>query len=277
MKKNRAFLKWAGGKYSLVDEIRRYLPEGVRLIEPFAGAGTVFLNTDYDEYFLSDINIDLINLYKIVKREPERFVNDAKVLFSPKFNNSEAFYRIRLEFNQSMDPDPYPRAVKFLYLNRHCYNGLCRYNSLGEFNVPFGRHKTPYFPQIELEFFAKRAARATFYCEPYAQSMMRATKGSVIYCDPPYVPLSATASFTAYHTNNFSIDDHIKLAELAEMLSTQQIPVLLSNHETILTRKWYHQASQLHVVEGRRTISCNGGSRSKVNELFALFAKSPSN
>lgn len=103
MKKNRAFLKWAGGKYPLVDEIRRYLPAGKRLIEPFVGAGSVFLNTDYEEYLLADINADLINLYNIVKTQPDNFVRDAKVMFSGEFNQSEMFYALRSEFNQSQD------------------------------------------------------------------------------------------------------------------------------------------------------------------------------
>ena len=178
MKKNRAFLKWAGGKYPLVDEIRRYLPAGKRLIEPFVGAGSVFLNTDYEEYLLADINADLISLYNIVKTQPDNFVRDAKVMFSGEFNQSEMFYALRSEFNHSQDP--YRRAVLFLYLNRHCYNGLCRYNSRGEFNVPFGRYKKPYFPEAELYWFAQKAQKATFVCEHYTQSMSQAVDGTVV-------------------------------------------------------------------------------------------------
>ncbi|OFS12067.1 adenine-specific DNA-methyltransferase [Hafnia sp. HMSC23F03] len=270
MKKNRAFLKWAGGKYPLVDEIRRYLPAGKRLIEPFVGAGSVFLNTDYEEYLLADINADLINLYNIVKTQPDNFVRDAKVMFSGEFNQSEMFYALRAEFNQSVDP--YRRAVLFLYLNRHCYNGLCRYNSRGEFNVPFGRYKKPYFPEAELYWFAQKAQKATFVCEHYTQSMGQAVEGTVVYCDPPYAPLSATANFTAYHTNSFSMTDQMKLAEVASHLSSRQkIPVLISNHDTELTRQWYAQAD-LFVVSARRTISSKVGGRNKVDELLALYS-----
>ena len=141
MKKNRAFLKWAGGKYPLIDDIKRHLPAGDCLIEPFVGAGSVFLNTEYDAYILADINNDLINLYNIVKTRTDEFVRDARVLFTPEFNESERFYVLRAEFNASSDP--YRRSVLFLYLNRHCYNGLCRYNLSGAFNVPFGRYKKP--------------------------------------------------------------------------------------------------------------------------------------
>ncbi|QOL16227.1 adenine-specific DNA-methyltransferase [Dickeya dianthicola] len=272
MKKNRAFLKWAGGKYPLVEEIRRYLPAGERLIEPFVGAGSVFLNTDYDSYILADINSDLINLYKIVKTETDAFISDARELFIDEVNTSDVFYRLRVEFN--LCTNDYRRALLFLYLNRHCYNGLCRYNMRGEFNVPFGRYKKPYFPQEELYWFAEKSQNATFVCEHYQQTLTNAMPGSVVYCDPPYAPLSATANFTAYHTNNFNHRDQQNLAQLAQQLSSQnQIPVLISNHDTVLTREWYRDASSLYVVKARRTISRNISGRSKVNELLALYCQ----
>ncbi|MCW2479306.1 adenine-specific DNA-methyltransferase [Candidatus Symbiopectobacterium sp. NZEC135] len=269
MKKNRAFLKWAGGKYPLVEEIRRYLPEGDCLIEPFVGAGSVFLNTEYDRYILADINSDLINLYDIVKTQTDDFIRDARELFTDEYNVAEIFYLLRDEFN--LCAVPYRRAVLFLYLNRHCYNGLCRYNMRGEFNVPFGRYKKPYFPEEELRWFALKARNATFVCEHYQQTLLKATQGAVVYCDPPYAPLSATANFTAYHTNNFNNIDQQSLATLAYRLSVESaIPVLISNHDTELTRAWYQDAA-LYVVRARRTISRNIMGRSKVNELLALY------
>lgn len=269
MKKNRAFLKWAGGKYPLVDEIRRHLPAGDCLIEPFVGAGSVFLNTDYDAYILADINSDLINLYNIVKLCTDNFVHDVRILFNNKFNKSDQFYLLRKEFNASIDA--YRRALLFLYLNRHCYNGLCRYNLRGEFNVPFGCYKKPYFPEEELYWFAEKSRNATFFCEHYCTIMTKAIRGTVVYCDPPYAPLSATANFTAYHTNNFSIIDQQDLARMAHQLSIEsQVPVLISNHDTELTRNWYQQAS-LYMVKVRRTISRNALGRGKVNELLALY------
>lgn len=274
MKKNRAFLKWAGGKYPLIEEIKRHLPAGDCLIEPFVGAGSVFLNTDYDAYILADINSDLINLYNIVKTRTGDFVRDARELFSDEFNNADAFYQLRTQFNLSRDP--YERAQLFLYLNRHCYNGLCRYNLSGEFNVPFGRYKRPYFPQDELEFFARKAneCNATFVCESYTQTLTNAQPGAVVYCDPPYAPLSATSNFTAYHTNGFDMADQQELARLANHLADErQIPVLISNHDTALTRDWYQQAAEMHVVQVRRTISSNAFGRSKVDELLALYKR----
>ncbi|BBV38841.1 adenine-specific DNA-methyltransferase [Citrobacter portucalensis] len=268
MKKNRAFLKWAGGKYPLLDDIKRHLPQGECLIEPFVGAGSVFLNTDFSRYILADINSDLISLYNIVKTRTDEYVQASRELFMPETNQAEVYYRFREEFNAS--EDPFRRAVLFLYLNRFGYNGLCRYNLRGEFNVPFGRYKKPYFPEAELYHFAEKAQNAEFYCLSYEECMNRADSNSVVYCDPPYAPLSATANFTAYHTNSFSPKEQAHLAEMAEKLVSKQIPVLISNHDTPDTREWYRAAKHFQ-VKVRRSISSNGGTRKKVNELLALY------
>ncbi|WCF12051.1 Dam family site-specific DNA-(adenine-N6)-methyltransferase [Edwardsiella piscicida] len=270
MKKKRAFLKWAGGKYPLIEEIRRHLPAGERLVEPFVGAGSVFLNTDYDEYLLADINADLVGLYNIVKDETDRFIGDARQMFCPELNVSEEYYRIREAFN--LCDDRYQRALYFLYLNRHCYNGLCRYNAKGSSTSPSGAIKT-LLPAGGAGVFARKAERAVFVCEHYQQTMLRAQPGAVVYCDPPYAPLSATANFTAYHVNGFGFAEQMRLAELAGELAQRQVPVLISNHETPLTREWYAQADALHVVKVRRTISRKTDGRSKVNELLALYGK----
>ncbi|WP_273977247.1 Dam family site-specific DNA-(adenine-N6)-methyltransferase [Vibrio parahaemolyticus] len=269
MKKQRAFLKWAGGKYGLVEDIQRHLPPARKLVEPFVGAGSVFLNTDYDHYLLADINPDLINLYNLLKERPEEYISEAKRWFVAENNRKEAYLSIRAEFNKT--DDVMYRSLAFLYMNRFGFNGLCRYNKKGGFNVPFGSYKKPYFPEAELEFFAEKAKKATFVCEGYPETFRRARKGSVVYCDPPYAPLSNTANFTSYAGNGFTLDDQAALADMAERTATERgIPVLISNHDTTLTRRLYHGAD-LSVVKVKRTISRNGGGRNKVDELLALF------
>ncbi|RXJ73450.1 DNA adenine methylase [Veronia nyctiphanis] len=269
MKKQRAFLKWAGGKYSLVEDIRKHLPDAKKLIEPFVGAGSVFLNTDFEQYRLADINPDLINLYNLLREQPQGLIADSKTMFTPEYNRKEAYLSVRAQFNQTTDP--YLRSIYFLYLNRHGFNGLCRYNKKGGFNVPFGSYKKPYFPEAEMEFFAEKAKRATFVCEGYQQSFSHARRGSVIYCDPPYAPLSTTANFTTYSSGGFTLDDQALLAEHAEKAAmSRDIPVLISNHDTPHTRRLYRGA-KLSVVKVKRTISRNGNGRNKVNELLALF------
>ena len=246
----------------------KHLPEGECLIEPFVGAGSVFLNTDFSRYILADINSDLISLYNIVKLRTDEYVEEARKLFTPENNHPDVYYQFRTEFNQSQDP--FRRALLFLYLNRHGYNGLCRYNLRGEFNVPFGRYKRPYFPQDELYHFAEKAQNAEFHCLSYEECMELAGVNSVVYCDPPYAPLSATANFTAYHTNSFSPAEQARLAEMAEKLVSKRIPVLISNHDTPDTREWYKAAKHFQ-VKVRRSISSNGGTRKKVDELLALY------
>ncbi|MDO6425584.1 Dam family site-specific DNA-(adenine-N6)-methyltransferase [Thalassotalea sp. 1_MG-2023] len=270
VKKQRAFLKWAGGKYSLTEKINTLLPSGKRLIEPFVGAGSVFLNSDFEHYLLNDINKDLINLYQAIQQDPVNFIDDAKRFFVSENNIPEAYYHLRSEFNATIDK--HYRSLLFLYMNRHGYNGLCRYNKSGGYNVPFGKYKKPYFPQAELEFFAEKAKKAIFICESYRQTFARANDGDVIYCDPPYVPLSKTASFTSYAGNGFGLDEQADLANAAEeVTSEKKVSVLISNHDTIWTRKIYQGAKTRKSIKVSRTISQKGTARKKVAELMVLY------
>mgnify|MGYP006135423857 FL=1 len=269
-KKHRAFLKWAGGKYSLCDVIAKMLPKGDCLIEPFVGAGSVFLNTDYDRYILNDINQDLINLYKIIQTTPDRYIDDARKFFSIANNQADVYYQLRAEFNASSDA--YFRSLVFLYMNRHGYNGLCRYNKSGGYNVPFGKYKRPYFPEVELNYFAEKSQKAEFVCKGYRDVFAQAKKGHVIYCDPPYVPLSKTASFTSYAGNGFGLDEQADLANAAEEVSIKgDISVLISNHDTIWTRKIYEHSNKITKLQVARTISQSANKRKKVAELLALY------
>ncbi len=269
--KQRAFLKWAGGKYMLSDVIQTMLPSGKRLIEPFVGAGTVFLNSDYSHYLLNDINQDLINIYQILQRQPAAYIEDTRKFFIANNNDPERYYQLRAEFNASKDS--YFRSLIFLYLNRHGYNGLCRYNMSGGFNVPFGRYKKdPYFPEQELNYFAEKAQKATFICKDFGDVFKMAKTNDIIYCDPPYVPLSETASFTRYSGNGFGLDEQKALAKAAEKTQKRKnITVLISNHDTPFTRKIYQQAVELKAVQVARMISQKGGSRNKVAELLVLY------
>ncbi len=268
LKKHRSFLKWAGGKFNLVEPIRAHLPDGKRLVEPFVGAGSVFLNTDFEHYWLNDINPDLIDLYRWLQQDPELYIEAARLLFVSKNNEKQRYLDFRAEFNECQAG--LRRSTLFLYLNRFGYNGLCRYNKKGGFNVPFGRYKRPYFPENELRIFAAKANRATLTCLPFEDVFAKVTGSDVVYCDPPYAPLSATASFTSYAGNGFSSADQLRLAECAWQCSNKEIPVLISNHDLASTRQWYHQA-QLSQLDVRRTISRNGKGRAKVSELLALY------
>jgi DNA adenine methylase len=267
----RPFLKWAGNKFRIVDRVKKKLPEGKRLVEPFTGSGALFLNTEYDEYLLCDANRDLIELYTILQDEGDAFIEEARRYFDDRYNNEESFYELREEFNTARKHEK--RAVLFLYLNRHGYNGLCRYNAKGRFNVPFGRYKRPYFPEKEMRAFHHKAQRAVFKHSSFEQTMAETRQGDVIYCDPPYVPLSASANFTSYSAGGFSLEQQQQLANLAQENARRGVPVLISNHSTELTRRIYKEAGAKcgRAFSVQRFISCNGKQRNMASELLALF------
>ncbi len=265
---HRPFLKWAGGKSRLLPRIHKVLPEGNCLIEPFVGAGAVFLNSQYDRYLLADINPDLINLYQILKQQKQAFINFSSQFFEEKYNHKSKYYELRELFNETEMGEL--RAALFLYMNRHGYNGLCRYNLKGKFNVPFGKYKKPYFPAAEMEHFGTIAARAEFICEDFRVVMNSAKKNDVIYCDPPYVPISATAYFTQYAQQGFSQKSQKDLADTAEKLVDRGVNVVVSNHDNAVTRRLYKQ-SLVRSFYVQRNISCQGAKRNKVKELLACY------
>jgi DNA adenine methylase len=267
--KNRAFLKWAGGKYSLLEHILPHLPHSTKLIEPFFGAGSVALNAKYDSYQLNDINADLVNLYKLVQGSPEEFVEGLAPLFTKESNDSAFYYERREEFNTT--EHSMRRALLFVYLNRHGYNGLCRYNRKGGFNVPFGRYVKPKMPAAEIRYFAERFRNAEFTNSDYVDVIKKAPDNSVIYCDPPYIPISKTASFTQYATNGFSLEAQETLANtVKDLVTTRPITVVISNHDTPLSRKLY-QGAKFKSFSARRFISQNAQNRKPVKELVAIF------
>ena len=156
--KLKPFLKWAGGKIRILPELKKRFPPGKRFIEPFLGAGSVSLNVDYPVYIVNDINQDLMSVWKYLQRDGMEFIRKAQCYFFHNSNNKEYFERKRKVFNGEIEcPSGIPftdyvKATLFIYLNRHCFNGLCRYNNKGKFNSPFGKYKDPvYFPREEME------------------------------------------------------------------------------------------------------------------------------
>lgn len=262
-------LKWAGNKFQILERINAKLPAGKRLIEPFSGSAALFLNTDFDRYLLNDINSDLIHFYKTLQSEGRAFIDYAKHLFTSDNNAEEAYYDLREQFNDT--DNARLKAALFLYINKHGYNGLCRYNASGRLNVPFGRYKRPYFPEKELlYFFEKSRKNVTFENKSFEAVMKNAREGDVVYCDPPYVPLSDTANFTAYSAGGFSMHQQKQLAELAEQLAQNGISVLISNHYTSVTKSIYSGAIK-YKFDVRRTISCDGTQRNMAREVLAVF------
>lgn len=263
----KPFLKWAGGKTRLVNDIKELLPHAKRLIEPFAGSCSVSLSLDYKGYLLADMNEDLINLYKWMQDDGEKIIRISKTYFV-KENLPEAnFYELRTKFNQTNSSRI--KSILFIYLNRHAFNGMCRYNSKGEYNIPCGKYTKPYFPETEMLAFIKwsRENNVTFLHSDFRQVMEMAEEGDVIYADPPYSPLSETSNFASYVSDGFSEQDHKDLTQLAK---NSKVPVLISNHNTPFTKNLYQDAIEIKEIMVQRMISGNA-KRDKASELMALF------
>ncbi len=265
----RPFLKWAGSKYAIRQHILANLPEGNRLIEPFMGSGTIFLNSQYKNYLLAEKNPDLIDLFRFIQKEGDVFIQDCLPYFRPENNSAEKYSLFRERFNQTLNNSECKRerALLFVYLNRHGYNGLCRYNNRGFYNVPFGRYAERVLPVESMKTFHQRSQQATFELADFRETLKKAKKGDVVYCDPPYVPL--TTSFR-YVPGNFTTQDHVELTQLAEKLGKKGIPVIISNHDTPETREYYKNArtSELSVF---RPINCQSQNRGRAPELIAVF------
>lgn len=269
----RPFLKWPGGKYRALNAILPHFPKTTTLIEPFVGAGAVFLNTDYQKYQLNDLNHHLIQLYATLAQRKKRFINSARSLFDTKFNDSKQYYAHRALFNTTADSSE--KSAIFMFLNRHGYNGLCRFNQSGQYNVPFGYYPKTYFPEKEmLHFLTKK--NITLSNSPFEMLFKRLLRKKslddiCIYCDPPYAPLSATAKFTNYTGHGFTLEQQAELARLAQLCQKKGAHVLISNHDTPFTRLLYKQA-KIVSLNVPRLISCKATQRKKVAELLAIYA-----
>ena len=266
----KPFLKWAGGKYRILDKILRELPTGARFVEPFAGSCAVYLNANFPKALVCDLNSDLISLYKHLQHEGGDFIQYCASFFTSENNTRSGYMALRDRLNASSEERE--RAALLLYVNRHAFNGLIRYNSKGGFNVPFGKYKKPYFPLEELRAFYRKTHSTTteFRAADFRSVFASLKPGDVVYCDPPYVPLSQTASFTAYAGNAFHAQDQNDLAACAKEAWQKGIHVVLSNHDTEATRNLYPTAT-LKRFAVQRFISCNGDNRGAAPELLAIY------
>lgn len=267
----RPFLKWAGGKYSLLPELDRLIPAGKRLIEPFVGGGSVFLNSEkHESFLLADVNADLINLYQMLEVDHIRVCSLAKILFE-RANSELAYKELRDEFNNQRMGAP-ERAAAFLFLNRHCFNGLIRYNRDGFFNVGWGKYEAPYFPEIEIKAFKQKSHKCVFLNAGYRRTLALAGEGDVVYCDPPYEPLPGSAGFTNYAAGGFSWSDQISLAESCVAAHQRGAKVLISNSTAPRVLELYEQHGfTLHHVDARRSISSKGSTRETAKDIVATL------
>ena len=273
---SRPLLRWAGGKRKLAPTICDLFPTEFwsgpgRYFEPFVGGAAVAIEVakkrSSKEFYLSDCNDDLINLYKTVQIEPEKLI--AYISNQEFCNTSDCYYKVR----STAETDPIARAARTLYLNATCYNGLHRTNAAGGFNVPFGKLANPDFRKTELIFELSTLLKdAVFSTQNFDEflDLHQPVKGDVVYLDPPYVPLSSTACFTSYGKAGFGVDDQKHLADVIHQLVKNDVSVVLSNSYTDLTMEIFADTGlKFFKVSMMRSIAAKAQSRNSVYEVLA--------
>ncbi|EHK0699991.1 Dam family site-specific DNA-(adenine-N6)-methyltransferase [Salmonella enterica] len=269
--RTKPFLKWAGGKFSVIDDVLAHMPRGRRLIEPFAGGGSIFLNAGFKEVIAHDACEDLILTYQVMQREPLALTDKAYAMFQ-EGNNPDYFDETKARFNKR-EMTQLERAAAFIYLNRHCYNGLMRYNLKGEFNVGFGKYRQPYFPRAELEAFAAVASSCTFAVADCNETVALAGEGDVIFCDPPYEPMPGKSGFTNYSGQSFRFDDQVRLAQSLNAAHQRGASVVITNSGApSITELYTSMGFKVMPLCARRSISCAGDTRETVTDIIGVLA-----
>ncbi len=265
----KPIVKWAGGKTKLLEPLRARVPGRIRTYaEPFAGGAALFFaladdaSRTFERAVLADRNEDLCACYRAVRDDVESVIT----ALSGFRHDEEEYYRVRAEDGAAL-PDV-PRAARLIFLNRTCFNGLWRVNRSGKFNVPFGRYENPRIVDAEGLRAASRAlAKAEVVAADFAEVTRSLGPGDFVYLDPPYVPLSKSASFTSYAEGGFGPADQDRLvAELARLRASGALAVL-SNADTAATRELYRDFS-MHLVTAPRAINSRGAGRGRVGELI---------
>lgn len=267
----RSFLKWAGGKYSVLNEILAVMPAGKRLIEPFVGSGTVFINAGFKRNLLGDINPDLINLFNQLQGNPDAVINTAHQLEKGCLTN-EAYVAMRDEYN-GRQAHAVRHAALFLALMRTCFNGLCRYNLKGLFNVGWNKKAgANYFPLEELHHFAGLQKEMTFVCSGFKDVIGLAGEGDVIFCDPPYEPMPGENGFTAYSGNAFTFEHQVRLVECLVAAHERGAKVVITNSSAPSVVDLYtYNGFRIKPLAARRAVSCKGDTRKMADDIIAIL------
>jgi DNA adenine methylase len=265
-------IKWAGGKSRLLGQLLPMLPKGAELmrhVEPFIGGGAMFFARAPERALLCDVNPALINVYESVRDHVEEVIAELQQLAAAHDDDdSKAYYRVRERYNRSRSLSTTQRAAAFVYLNKTCFNGLHRVNRRGEFNVPAGRYKNP---RILDEQLMRRASRALKHAElrlgGFEHLLSSARPGDFIYFDPPYEPVSTTASFTAYAQDGFGREDQMRLRDVFAALDKRGCKLMLSNSDVPFIRDLY-KSFKLDTVMAARAINRDATKRGMVTELL---------
>ncbi len=288
----KPFLKWAGGKGQLLKEIEHYYPFDSEIItkyaEPFVGGGAVLFDIlskyDLEKVYISDINAELINTYRIIRDDIDALIemllhlqddfislntDERKKYYT---NKREHFNYLKVNGNENINIE---KAALMIFLNKTCFNGLFRVNKKGLFNVPMGAYKNPIICDgNNLRAVSKKLQKVTIACGDYRESADFIDENTFVYFDPPYRPITDTASFTAYTENLFNDDAQIELAQFVEDMNKKGAKIVISNSDPKNSNTDddffdnIYSAHKIKRVEATRMINCNSKERGKIKELL---------
>lgn len=295
----RPFLKWVGGKTQLLRELENRLPKCIqetgiieRYVEPFLGGGALFfyLKAKYqiNQSLIMDANPELIMAYRVLQQDPHKLVDilseiETIHLEKPEEARKSNYYQIRGLYNhqmQQLDYENYSsewiqRTAYLIFLNKTGYNGLYRLNSSGGFNVPFGRYNNPTIcDEVNLSLVHQALQKTKILCADFTRARAFIEKGTLVYMDPPYRPLSRTSHFTDYSAGGFGEGDQKRLAQFYCDMDARGSHLLLSNSDPKNEDPddeffdEIYQDYHIERVQAKRNINSNTLKRGKINELI---------
>lgn len=263
-------VKWVGGKRQLLDDITPLLPKQISTYcEPFLGGGAVLFARQPKNAIINDLNDDLMLVYEVIRDDVESLI----MSLQEHENTSDHFYQVR---DLDRDKESYKllskieKASRIIYLNKTCYNGLFRVNASGEFNSPFGHYKKPNIvnePVLRAVSKYLSSPNIQLFNEDFATTLQRVPRGGFIYLDPPYDPVSDTASFTGYNKGGFDKAEQIRLKECCDALTQRGVKFLLSNSATEFIRELYAEYA-IKTVYAKRAINSDADKRGAVQEVL---------
>ena len=269
-------LKWVGGKRQLLSEIIPLIDESCdNYVEPFIGGGAVLFRLQPKKAIINDYNTELINVYRTVRDDLDGLV--ALLKKHEKYNSSDYYYEVTAldrtpDFDKMSNSE---KAARIIYLNKTCYNGLYRVNSLGQFNSPYGKYKNPNIVnEVVLRAISKyiNGNEISIRSGDYKDVLNDIEKNSFVYLDPPYMPISSSSSFTGYTEGGFGYDKQVELKEECDKLNSKGVHFLQSNSDCEEIRELY-KAYRIKVVKANRAINSDAKKRGQINEVLIYNAK----
>lgn len=259
------FVKWAGGKRQLLSKIQERIPENYNhYFEPFVGGGAVFFGTQPSKALINDINKALINTYQRICDSPKEFLSEVNKIDSEMWEDGKQYYyTIREHYNDKLMKSEYDveLAALFVFLNKHCFNGLYRVNGKGLFNVPYNNSRRVSVNGDSIIEISKYLQGITIIDGDFEDACRDARKGDFVFLDSPYAPLNPT-SFEAYTKEGFDIESHKRLAKLYDELTMRGCYCMLTNHNTDLINELYgNKGYKIDVVSVRRMINSDASNR----------------